>query len=141
MHTEQVTDYIALDGKRFRDREKCLAYEQELRAVNAIMDRLPKCDPGDGEYFQHDKETLLDARRGLWAMILDKYGESYPEWKKWHADKVHPLSGVGRVLDDFGGNPIADAWRHLARINWELYREYQQPYYAINPGQATKEVK
>ncbi len=49
------------------------------------------------------------------------------------ASRVHPHSIVGRYIDDSGCRPIGDAWTRLMCID-EQGREWEQPYYALNPG-------
>lgn len=65
MRHETVTEYVACDGTRFKDKERCLAYEDEFHAVEPIMARLPKTDLEHGTYVQHDRETLLQVKRDL----------------------------------------------------------------------------
>jgi len=134
---KETIGYEARDGKRFWDRTRCEQYEEELTLVEPIMARLPVRNIGDEEYWQHDKEELLSVKRDLWALVVMRFGESYPSWRNFSADQVYPDSIVGRVLDDFGG-PIATAWNRLRRFNFDLCREYEQLYYAINPSKATK---
>lgn len=139
MRQEQVTEYVASDGARFRDPQQCESYERELSMVQPIMNRLPKGDLNAGQYRQHDKEFLLQIKRDLWALVLTRYGKDFPEWLGHDADSIHPLSGVGRVMSDIGG-PIAEAWGWLAYFNFDLGREYQQPYYALHPDEALERV-
>jgi hypothetical protein len=70
--------------------------------------------------------------------VLSKYGDSYPVWKQWKADEVHPASVIGRVMSGSDG-PLAKAWNRLSFYNFDLGREYNQPYFANNPSEATKE--
>jgi hypothetical protein len=68
--------------------------------------------------------------------VLKYYKKSYPMWKEFDADAVHPFSIVGRVLDDCGG-PICVAWNRLGCYDFDKGRQYDQPYYVNHPNQAT----
>jgi hypothetical protein len=138
MKTETIQKYIANDGAEFYNEGKCLKYEAELRLVLAITDRLSSVNINHGEWYQHDRNTLREVKRSLFEIVVSKHGESFPEWKKWDAEDVHPCSVVGRVLDDSGRSPVAKAWCRLQRINFDNGREYDQPYYANNPHKAIK---
>lgn len=133
---KSVTTYEAIDGARFDDYRDCEKHETGLAVVNAILADLPAAEPEGETYVQHDRETLLSVKRRLFELVLAKYGDSYPLWKEFDPDKVHPMSGVGRVLDDLGG-PLASAWRRLSCYNFDNGREYEQPYFALNPDEAT----
>lgn len=139
MKTELVTEYVANDGSRFRSKSECESHENEVALVAPTLAKLP-VTPGLGndEFVQHDKELLLRCKRNLFALVLVKYGDRYTEWKQWNADKVHPASVVGRVMSESDGQ-IAKAWNRLAFYNFDLGREYNQPYFANNPSEATRE--
>jgi hypothetical protein len=128
-----ITAYQASDGTKFFDAAQCERHEAELRLLAEIQ--IPNSKLGHGKYKQHDRVALLSIKRRLWAVILERYGDSFPEWRKWNADQVHPMSIVGRVMSDSDG-PIANAWSQLSRFNFELGREYDQPYFANHPEEA-----
>lgn len=121
MKIEQVTEYVARDGRRFRDEASCVTYEHELDLVEPILHRLPRNNVPPHQYVQHHPPTLRAIKRELFALVVARYGDSNPGLKQWDADQVHPCSGVGRAMSDASG-PIAEAWRKLARFNFELGR-------------------
>ena len=133
MHSEQVTEFVATDGARFKQQNHCEEYEEELKLVETIT--LPKTDLKHGTYTQWGRKILLQAKRDLFALVLEKYGDSFPEWREWEPDDVHPMSVVGRVLGDHGG-PLANAWSRLACFNFDNGREYDQAYFANHPAEA-----
>jgi hypothetical protein len=139
MNIEQVTEYVACDGERFRDRAMCEKHEAMVLRINPIMDRLPKTHLEVGTYLQHDREVLRQVKRNLFAIAMEEFGDRYPKWKAFDADTVHPLSIVGRVLDDSGG-PMNSAWARLACFDFDSGREYDQPYYVTHPGEAKEAV-
>ena len=135
MKIEQITQYVAEDGKIFLDRESCLLYEKQYFAVKNIMKDFPSIPKGDGEFIEVNKFLLFRIRRALWILVLDEYGDGYPHWKKWDADEIHPYSVVGRVLSD-SDSPVANAWNKLGYCDFERGRIYQQPYYVTHPNEA-----
>lgn len=134
MKTEQITEYVAKDGKRFRSGHAAEKHEEELDAVSLVI--LPRGSPPSGKYIQHNPITLRQAKRDLFALILAKHGQQFPEWRKFDADEVHPRSIVGRVLDDSDG-PLTDAWNGLSVYDFETGREYEQPYFVDHPEETT----
>lgn len=140
MKTETVTKYTTSDGTIFYDEDKATKHEFEYAGVRAVMVQLPEVDLASNEFKQHDIETAKRVKRELFALVLSMYGESYPHWRAWKGDDVHPRSVVGRVLDDSGG-PLSAAWGRLCRIDFSTGREYQQPYFVAHPSEATKEVR
>ena len=139
MQTTTETVFIADDGRRFRSAFECQHYESQLREVNAVMSLVPPVEMPHGTYVLRDAETLRSVRRLLWAIVVREYGENYPQWKTWHADAVHPSSIVGRVLSDGTAVPLSRAWARLACFDFDLGREYQQPYFAVHPGEAVEQ--
>ncbi len=137
MHSEQVTEYVAKDGTRFKRQDRCEEHEAELMLVEPILATIPKAELKHGTYIQRDREVVLQAKRDLFALVLEKHGERYPKWLKWDADDVHPHSIIGRVLDDYDG-PLSGAWRRIGVFNFDLGREYDQPYFASHPDEATE---
>lgn len=133
MRSTTIECYYADDGTRFFDHGQCERYEAELRSVAHI--KIPESKLSHGTYKQHDRYTLLAIKRALWPFVLQKCGDQFPQWREWNPDEVHPMSIVGRVLDDYGG-PIANKWAKLARFNFDLGREYDQPYFANHPDEA-----
>lgn len=136
MIEKHITLYVADDGEEFRSAKDCCDYEDEKMAVKAIMNRLPPWPPYE-KYVVCDAELLRQIRRDLWPLVLKKYGDRYPKWRQWDADEVHPQSIVGRVLSDGATGPLEYAWRDLSCFDFDLGRIYDQPYYAINPKEAS----
>ncbi len=129
-----IESYEAIDGTKFFNRGQCERYESELRLVSEI--KIPNSKLWHGTYKQHDRQSLLAIKRAVFALVLQKFGDSYPEWRKWDADDVHQMSIVGRVVSE-GSGPITNAWNQLGRFNFDLGREYDQPYFALHPDEAT----
>ena len=135
MKIEQVTEYVAYDGKRFREEWPCLEYEAELATVTHIMRMMPDTPP-DGTYVECDCDVLKQIKRDLWALVLSEYGERWPAWKDWNVDDVRPDSIVGRVLSDCRHGPLEDAWAELQKCDFASGRVYKQPYYVLHPEEA-----
>lgn len=135
MKTITRTLYIANDGTEFLSEQKCREYESEKAKLDAIFKGIPQWPDKHGSFVVVPRITLLNARRELWKLVLKEYGDSWPQWKTWDADEVHPMSVVGRVLDDCGGL-IAKAWSKMRSWDFEKGRIYDQPYFASHPDEA-----
>jgi hypothetical protein len=136
MKIEQVTEYVAADGKRFRVQSECMDYEIELRDVNKIMRQLPKHDVPYGKYVLRENTTLKNVKAKLWDMVLKKYGKSWPDWTSYSADDINMQGIVSRVLSDMASGPLETAWLFLMRCDFKLGRIYDQPYYVSHPTEA-----
>lgn len=139
MRKVERTIFIAVDGTEFAYESDCKKYEEAYFEIKPIMDRIPNSNLGSGQYKQYDTSFLLQIKRDLWKLVIKQFGDSYPVWKTWNADDVHPMSIVGRILDDNGGL-ISRCWRKLENFNFELGREYQQPYFALHPEEAMEKI-
>jgi hypothetical protein len=49
------------------------------------------------------------------------------------------MSFAGRLASE-GPECFGRAWNRLGAINWETFREYDQPYFAMNPDKAEREM-
>ena len=138
---EQITKFKAIDGKEFTSETKCLKYELLIKRVDEIMALLPpipkddNCNYGNGGgYVKHDKAKLRNAQIQL-LEICKEYIDH--KWIQQTIDDetVHS-SYVGRLLDDYGIRPLNDAWFRFSCVD-NQYREWGQPYFAINPDKGT----
>ena len=137
MPVEVIEAYKTTDGSRFFDRQFAERHDEEYHLVKPVADLLPKTDLKHGTYKQHDSANLRAIKRKVWELVLAKHKDSYPRWADWDADEVHPCSVVSRVLD--GDGPLCQLWNRLSRFNFELGREYDQPYFALHPSEAKEE--
>ena len=137
MTTETVIEFVATDGRRFRNADACVTHEREVMAVAPIMAKLPKPRPRHGEYIQRVVRVLRRVKRDLFGLMLEKYKERFPEWSGLDPDAVHPRSFVGRVAEDNGG-AIDRAWSELARYDFDSGREYDQLYFVSHPDEAVE---
>jgi hypothetical protein len=137
MRIEEVTEYVADDGRRFSSYFTCLNYETELADVEAIMQQLPKHNLPNGEYVSCDPSLLRQVKSRLWGMVLNKYGDSYPKWRGYSADDVSVNGIVSHVLSDSSHGPLEAAWLFLMRCDFDLGRIYDQPYFVNRPEEAS----
>ncbi len=137
--TQMRIEHVARDGAAFSHMADAIEYEKELNMVDAIMSQLPKPKVPSGKYYQHDKNVLDRVRREIFALVVAKHGDAFPKWKTWNYKEVHPSSVVGRVLSEIR-SPLSDAWWRFMCINFDLSREYQQPFFAANPGPAQERM-
>jgi hypothetical protein len=135
-----VAKYATTDGQTFDTEEQADKHEDLLAKLEPIMCMLPNNKPKAHEYIQHNVEFLKTIKRRLFKLIAEEYKEAYPAWSTLDPDIVEPATSiVGRILDD-GRSPLSLAWAKLSRFNFRLGRECEQPFFAINPREATIEV-
>ena len=138
---EQVTKFIAKDGSQWSTLKEALEREILIdKCTVALLTLGKKVDLKAQQYIQHSVEDMNIARRRLYKLVQEHCLGSFPNLCNLDPDTVHPHSIIGRIVDDYGG-PLSDAWSRLCRCNFDLYREYQQPYFALNPNEATKIFK
>jgi hypothetical protein len=128
-----VTMYEASDGARFNTAEACVLHEARVVAVAQAMRPLgEERNLASHEFIQRSGAVCLQVKRALIEIAKNDYPpKDYPIFQH-DADAIHPCSGAGRIITDSDG-PLARAWCRLMRINWENFREYQQPFFALNP--------
>jgi hypothetical protein len=129
-----VTVFEACDGQRFQSPERCQDYEQFARAVADAMQILPACpELGHYDWHQHDSTACQHAKLALVKLARIRW----PDEKVWKHDatEIHVLGFAGRLASE-SEHCFAMAWNRLSRINWDNYREYGQPYFAMNLDEA-----
>ena len=134
--------YEAADGSRWNTPEACMQREHAILAVaQAMLPLGEERNLASHEFIQRSGAVCLQVKRALIEIAKKDYPpKDYPIFQH-DADAIHPTSGAGRIITDSDG-PLARAWCRLMRINWENFREYQQPYFALNPDkvETPKEV-
>lgn len=136
---KQIIRYKADDGSEHSTAKAAEARDKLAAQVNQAMAPLgaplgalsEDVESGKG-WIQHNLETVLRAKDAIIEICRAQgYAEHYPVFNNPGRD-IHPLSIVGRVLDDNGG-PLNLAWSRFCRID-EKGREHQQCYYAYTAG-------
>ncbi len=114
-----ITKYQANDGSVWSTELDAVRRDSDILLVAAIIKPLkPQPSSSFDGYIQQDRETVLKVKGEL-MKIKDP-------------SEVHPMSYAGRAIDDIGG-PLSLAWYRIMCTD-EKYREWEQPYYAMNPG-------
>ena len=128
-----VTVYEAADGSRWNTPEACMRRDQDILEVAKAMLPLGNHPSlGSHEYIQRSGAVCLQVKRDLIEIAKRSYPpKDYPVFQN-DPDAIHPMSGAGRIITDSDG-PLCRAWGRLGCINWENFREYQQPFFALNP--------
>ena len=135
-----ITKYQAYDGTEFREPDACLAYETNCRAADDIVSRLPE-RPEDldfsngGGYIQHDPAVWHSVRRDL---LIQANKECPLAWFTQSLENTDAdPGGAARGIDECCTKRLRDAW-HRIWCTDKTYREWGQPYYALNPGKGTQ---
>lgn len=126
-----VIRYRSEDGSEWKSEVEAIKQDTLLLKIQIAMFPLGDVpiDVKDGKgWLQHDLSVVNKAKQGILDLCKEEgFSEDWPQFNE-PADKVHPLSIVGRILDDSGGL-LSDAWRRFGRIDVDG-REHQQCYYA-----------
>jgi len=130
-----VERYQAEDGTFFEDAALCVKHENLCRVVDLTMAPLGERLANAPGWIQHAPEVVVQCRMDIMELCREQgLAKMFPVFLNQDA---HPMSAVGRILDDIGG-PLRRAWGRFATID-EQGREHNQPYYAIN-GPAAEHV-
>jgi hypothetical protein len=133
------TVYTTSDGSRFDEPQRAEKYQTISKRLDAILDQLKPVPSSfnNGDWVQ---QHGMVAER-VASQILGILSEKYPG-QKWIAQTIekglreaHP-SWVGRLISDGDNKAENRAWGRICRINWQTYREYNQPYFADRPEKA-----
>lgn len=128
---KQIAKWQASDGSEWVLPEDAAKREDLLAAIADAMAPLgAERRIRDGQYVQHDPETVLGCRVAILRLAAKQFpGESI--FRHEPPEEVHPFSIAGRILDDCGG-PLNRAWGRFMRID-DQGREWEQPYFTTNP--------
>ena len=130
----QTTKYVADDGTEFYERADCLAYEDTCREIAKIMSRLKPCDIRGTGFVQQEGPTFLSVQHDLVVIFERKHKDHHTEWAR-NATRNAGMSLIGRYIDDSGSKPMRHAWHRIMCTDHQ-FREYEQPYYAIQADKA-----
>jgi hypothetical protein len=139
-----ITKYETEDGSIFSDPDKAQNYEYLCaNLMLAARDHLKELPTGSdrmeflngGGYLQHEPALVQSYREAVCDAALDFFqkGGACEQWFKEVREGKRHISHVGRLVDDSGEKCLKNAIHRLMCIdpNW---REWGQPYYAMNPG-------
>lgn len=137
---KKITIYQCEDGTRFDTEAEALKYESYIARAKKIESHLISIgrDLYYNEYIQQDPDALRKAKYDFLTLVAERI----PEWKDWAIecrDGIRHISHIGRVIDDYGIKWMRHLYFRFACID-EDGREYQQPYYANHPEEATRRV-
>jgi hypothetical protein len=133
-----ITKYSADDGTEFDDEGQCRSYEELCREIAGITAPWPP-ETIRGEVFvQRDKEQILRIQRDM-VRIFERshWSDEHTQWART-ADVPAGMSLIGRYVDDCGWKPERIVWSRIARLD-RHFREYEQPFYAIQANKRTTE--
>ncbi|MFW9872179.1 MAG: hypothetical protein ACFFG0_03680 [Candidatus Thorarchaeota archaeon] len=139
------TIYQAKDDREFDNKKDCIDHENLIDEIDELLKTLPELpkDSGcsfsnGGGYIQHDKEIFLSFQAEMIKIVC-----RFTKISKEAIDNLlkHQLplgnSIIGRYVCDCCDSIIKRAWFRISCTSDE-FREYGQPYYALNPEKAKK---
>ena len=136
-----VTRYVSDDGIEWQDQQSAETRDKMVADVADAMSEL-KQTPGTGNWEGYVQQSAAAVQRCREKLFEIANVEGVLKWwiasqkadhGKTDADIIafHP-SWMGRVLD--GQGPLSAAYSRLCAIDRQ-HREWDQPYYAQNPGE------
>ncbi len=138
---KQITKYQAVDGSEWTvkdDAEKRDALCEKVARVMSTLEDPPQGVKDGKGWFQHSLEAVNQAKDAIMEICRQEgFAEHFPAFNNPGRD-CHPLSVIGRILNDYGG-PLDKAWARFARIDGQG-REHQQPFYAYTNGPLPEHV-
>ena len=136
-----INKYQSTDGSEWNDHTKAIERDQLCARVDAAMFPLGEVPQGvkDGRgWLQHKLETVNKAKDAILKICRKEgFADNFKAFKS-KGRECHPLSVIGRILNDNGG-PLDVAWSRFARIDPEG-REHQQCYFAYTNGPLPEHV-
>lgn len=133
---KEVTKYQADDGRVFDTEHEAIVQDAKavsLKKISKLLKPIPEndgCKFSNGAgYVQQDALRVQEYKRGI--MLLGAcHHPKMAEWAK-NPIEVHPQSIVGRILSDCD-QLLYRAWHRVMCMDGQ-FREWGQPYYAMNP--------
>ena len=126
-----VTRYQSDDGSEWKTEVE--ARRRDLLCAECMTAQTLLRDPpgSRGGYVQQLRESVRAYKAAL-IDIARRHGV-YGLDKVTDPDQVHNQGMVGRFIEDSGLTPLSRAWYRVMCVDAEG-REWEQPYYAMNPG-------
>jgi hypothetical protein len=127
-----VTMFRSDDGVLWETDAQAVDRNTIIAACADAIGRLkPRPESFEG-YVQQDPVTVLAAKATI-LKIADRDGHLSKHWDIADPAKVASRGIIWRVIDEMSDSPIAKAWWRFTCMDDEC-REWEQPYFAINPG-------
>ncbi len=122
-----ITKYQADDGSEWGTRTEAMRRDSLYHRVRSAMEMLGPMPVGlkEWEYLQHSRGSYEDARCNI-ASIIHDHDRDIPIDVSLAAGSM-----VHRIFDG-ADCPISKALDRFACISPKTFREYNQPYFAIN---------
>ena len=143
---KQVKRWQSDDGAIWRHKKDAIARDVMIDSISWFEVVLPPVEDdscsfanGDG-YVQHDASVVVDAKERLLKLtegVIGWWFKSQREKYSTDFNTVDP-SWFLRMMDG-SAPPLEHAWQRLSCID-KSYREWGQPYYAMNPTKGKQVV-
>lgn len=135
---KRIVKYQADDGTEWPEAEAAQKRDQLIADVRdataGVLKPRPEISHFRG-YVRQDPARVLQYKAALLRLAHRELPNLVTEADAANPAGMHNNSIIIRYLDDCGreAKPIAQAWWRLQCID-EEGREWEQPYYALNPG-------
>ena len=135
-----ITKYVANDGSEWNSPEKAVERDAMIERCRLAMEPLGDTPDGlkDWSYMQHDRIAYVSAKSGIIAILREMPALDFLANLSDEEISTHAGGGVAYTVSS-DDTPVAKAWNRLGRISMTTFREYNQPYFAINEARAPLE--
>ena len=114
--------FIANDGTRFDNKEKCQKYDALILTINKLLNKLDKRPENfyNTGYIQHEEFVFNQIKEKIIDIACEITG-------------CQSRGGIlGRWICDSDNRILSKAWYRIMCTD-KYYREWDQPYFAVNP--------
>ncbi len=132
-----ITKFKADDGSEFDTIEAASKRDLLHYQCKEAMKPLREINVSSRHFYQHDPEVVNQCKdRILDICRAEGFAKNFQVFNN-AGRNCHPLSIIGRILNDNGG-PLDVAWSRFGRIAPDG-KEYDQPYFAYNCKESERE--
>jgi hypothetical protein len=131
-----IIKYVSLDGLEFNTESECVAHdllcENVARAESHLVPRPAGTAFDNGEGFVQQSGPVVLAFQRYLIHLLQKRAEWGLENWEQYLTADYPIGGsyMGRIMSESAPAPVNAAWWRIDCMDLK-FREYGQPYYAI----------
>lgn len=123
-----ITKYQSNDGAQFDSAADAEKRDRLVDRVNSALTLLKSKPSWFKGYIQQDYFVAKNFKAAIIEMAKTECPD--PIWNE-PIDKINPMGWAGRLLDE-SSPPLYRAWHRVMCID-EHGREWEQPYYVLNP--------
>lgn len=136
-----ITKYVSNDGREFMDEQSCLKHEALKLRIKEIISQLYDIPDNTGfsngsGYVQQNKYVVEKVKNEIIDLIKENSNDKeYQKTIELHRNSKPRLGWISYCLSD--NSPFNNCWHRLMCMD-DDFKEWGQPYFAMNPEQGTQ---